>query len=159
MKNIKLLTFDDLDLVNSFINNNINDFSTFIDLGWSLKNIKQQFLKNNNFSLIYFYQNKVSGLLIGEKIEANSNEYELELHIIFVSRNIRRKNIGTEMLNFIEKNKRSLNISKIFLEVSDKNSEAIKFYKKNNFVLFNFRHNYYREKNNMHNAICYLKNI
>lgn len=159
MKNIKLLTFDDLDLVNSFINNNINDFSTFIDLGWSLKNIKQQFLKNNNFSLIYFYQNKVSGLLIGEKIEANSNKYELELHIIFVSRNIRRKNIGTEMLNFIEKNKRSLNISKIFLEVSDKNSEAIKFYKKNNFVLFNFRHNYYREKNNMHNAICYLKNI
>ena len=116
-------------------------------------------MKNNNFSLIYFHQNKVSGLLIGEKIEANSNEYELELHIIFVSRNIRRKNIGTEMLKFIEKNKRSLNISKIFLEVSDKNSEAIKFYKKNNFVLFNFRHNYYREKNNMHNAICYLKNI
>ena len=103
-------------------------------------------MKNNNFSLIYFHQNKVSGLLIGEKIEANSNEYELELHIIFVSRNIRRKNIGTEMLSFIEKNKRSLNISKIFLEVSDKNSEAIKFYKKNNFVLFNFRHNYYREK-------------
>ena len=63
------------------------------------------------------------------------------------------------MLSFIEKNKRSLNISKIFLEVSDKNSEAIKFYKKNNFVFFNFRHNYYREKNNMHNAICYLKNI
>ena len=159
MKNIKLLTFDDLDLVNSFINNNMNDFSTFINLGWSLENIKEHFLKNNNFSLIYFHQKKVCGLLIGEIIEANSNEYQLEIHIIFVSRNIRRKNIGSEMLSFIEKNKSVINISKIFLEVSDKNSEAIKFYKKNNFVLFNFRHNYYREKNNMHDAICYLKNI
>ena len=159
MKNIKLLTSDDLDLVNSFINNNINDFNTFIELGWSLKNIKEHFLKKNNISLIYLHQNKVCGLLIGEKIQAISNEFELEIHIIFVSKNIRRKNIGTKMLSFIEKNKRLLNIYKIFLEVSENNSEAIKFYKKNNFVLFNFRHNYYREKNNKHDAICYLKNI
>ena len=66
-------------------------------------------------------------------------------------------NIGTELLNFINKQKIQLNIKKIFLEVSELNQNAINFYKKNGFVLFKIRHNYYREKNLYISAKCYYK--
>ena len=96
--------------------------------------------------------------MIGEKI-VNEKNFDLEMHLIFISKKNRRQNIASSILDFIEINKNLLNISKIYLEVSENNLGAIAFYEKNNFVFLKFRHNYYNYKNKIINAKCYTKKI
>jgi len=144
-----------LSIIN-FIDGNINEFDYFKKIGWNIKNLDSQFSKDNNYSLGYFEDNNLVGVLIGDKIK-NDKEYDLELHILFVSKNQRRKKIATKLLNYIETN--NVNFSKIFIEVAEDNVEAINFYQKNNFVFLNFRPNYYRyNKKNIH-AKCLIKKI
>tara|TARA_B100001564_G_C20106713_1_gene431770 strand:- start:41 stop:517 length:477 start_codon:yes stop_codon:yes gene_type:complete len=158
LKIIKQIWLKDLSLVNKFIINQKKEFDKFTKLGWSNINIKNQFKKKNNFSIGYFYKNKMIGILLGDKIENNNNNFHLDIHIIFVSKNDRRGKVGTSILKFIETNKKLNNISKIYLEVSENNIDAIKFYEKNNFLFFKTRHNYYNNSKNI-NAKCYSKII
>ncbi len=158
MKIIKNISSKDLLSVINFINCEIKDFNKFSKLGWNYKNIENHFKKNNNFSIGYFDRNKIYGILIGEKIK-QSTKFDLEVHIMFVNKNIRRNNVGSNMLNYVESNKKFNNISKIYLEVSEDNTYAIKFYEKNNFVFLNFRHNYYKYNGKIVNAKCYSKII
>jgi len=55
------------------------------------------------------------------------------LHILFVLKDQRRKQIATKLLNYIEKN--VINLSKIFIEVAEDNVNAISFYKKKNSTI------------------------
>ena len=158
MNTIKYLNFYDLPEINLFISKEKNEFSEFVNLGWKNNSIESHFNKNNNFSIGYFYKNKICAILIGEKIDNNLN-YDLDVHIMLVAKDKRRNNIGSDMINFIENNKKHTNISKIYLEVSENNSKAIKFYQKNNFVFFKIRHNYYKGNIKKINAICYFKKI
>jgi len=156
LKNIKYLNLEDLQLVNLFISEEINDFEEFTKLGWSKTNLEGHLGKSNNLSIGYLEQNKICAILLGEKI-INISNYDLEVHIMFVSRKNRRKRIGSKILKFLETDKDLTKISKVYLEVSEVNIPAIKFYEKNNFVFFKFRHNYYNNKSI--NAKCYLKKI
>ena len=158
MKNIKTISILDLNKIKSFIFDNIDDFKYFLNIGWTQKNIENHLRKKNNFSLAYFSKNNIDGIVFGEKIK-NDNGYDLEIHIIFVTTKKRRNKVATNILNFIVAGKNSTKISKIYLEVSENNAEAIKFYEKNNFVFYKFRHNYYRYNNKIINAKCYLKLI
>ena len=158
MNNIKQLKANELHLIESFISDNLEDYKFFYTLGWNKTGIQRHFKKNNNFSLGYFYKNNLCGLLIGEKIR-DKNSFDLEIHIIFVSKCSRRKKIGSDILKFIENNKEQTKVSKIYLEVSEYNFDAIKFYEKNNFVFLNFRHNYYNVNKKNVNAKCYYKKI
>ncbi len=158
MINIKNLEVNDLMLISEFMYDNEKNFNKFSKIGWTYKNIEKHFYKSNNYSIGCFINNKICGILIGEKIE-NQINFDLDIHIIFVSNNYRRKKIGSKIMNFIESNNNFTKISKIFLEVSEKNSEAIKFYEKNNFVFLKFRHNYYKDKEKYIKAKCYFKNI
>ena len=156
MNRISLINKEHLISIISFINENSDEFNYFKKIGWNIKNIESQFSKDNNYSLGYFQDNNLVGVLIGDTIK-NDKEYDLELHILFVSKDERRKKIATKLLNYIEKN--NLNFSKIFIEVAEDNVEAINFYQKNNFVFLNFRHNYYRYNDKNINAKCFIKNI
>jgi len=138
------------------MNDNSDEFNYFKNIGWNIQNIASQFSKDNNYSLGYFEDNNLVGVLIGDTIK-NDKEYDLELHILFVSKDERRKKIATKLLNYIETN--NLNFSKIFIEVAEDNVEAINFYQKNNFVFLNFRHNYYRYNDKNIHAKCFIKNI
>ena len=158
MNNIKKLCYDDLELLKDFVLKENNDFKHFYEIGWNLNNIENHFKKKNNLSFGYFYRNILCGILIGEKIPHEIN-LELEIHIIFIAKKYRRTNFGSRILNYIEKNKNFVNISKIYLEVSEKNIQAIRFYEKNNFVFFKIRHNYYNNKNRLYNAKCYYKEL
>ena len=156
MNRISLINKEHLISIINFINDNSDEFNYFNKIGWNIKNIESQLIKDNNYSLGYFEDNNLVGVLIGDTIK-NDKEYDLELHILFVSKHQRRKKIATKLLNYIETN--NLNFSKIFIEVAEDNVEAINFYQKNNFVFLNFRHNYYRYNDKNIHAKCFIKNI
>tara|TARA_B100000575_G_C22971344_1_gene560753 strand:- start:105 stop:584 length:480 start_codon:yes stop_codon:yes gene_type:complete len=156
LKIIKKLNLKELPLVNKFLLEEIDEFSKFIKIGWNFENLKNHFEKENNFSLGYFSNNILCAVLIGEKI-SNSVNFDLEMHIMYVSKLNRGINIGSSIINFIHKNKKINRISKIYLEVSEKNLKAIKFYQKNNFVFLKIRHNYYKYNNKVINAKCFQK--
>ena len=156
MNRISLIKKEHLISIINFINENSYEFNYFKNIGWNIKNIESQFIKDNNYSLGYFQDNNLVGVLIGDTIK-NDKEYDLELHILFVSKDERRKKIATKLLNYIESN--NLNFSKIFIEVAEDNVAAINFYQKNNFVFLNFRHNYYRYNDKNIHAKCFIKNI
>ena len=156
MNRISLINKEHLLSIINFINDNSDEFNYFKNIGWNIKNIESQFIKDNNYSLGYFQDNNLVGVLIGDTIK-NDKEYDLELHILFVSKHQRRKKIATKLLNYIETN--NLNFSKIFIEVAEDNVEAINFYQKNNFVFLNFRHNYYRYNDKNIHAKCFIKKI
>ena len=156
MNRISLINKEHLLSIINFINDNNDEFNYFKNIGWNIKNIESQFSKDNNYSLGYFEDNNLVGVLIGDTIK-NDKVYDLELHILFVSKDERRKKIATKLLNYIETN--NLNFSKIFIEVAEDNVEAINLYQKNNFVFLNFRHNYYRYNNKIIHAKCFLKKI
>ena len=156
MNRISLINKENLLSIINFINDNSDEFNYFKNIGWNVKNIESQFSKDNNYSLGYFEDNNLVGVLIGDTIK-NDKVYDLELHILFVSKDERRKKIATKLLNYIETN--NLNFSKIFIEVAEDNVEAINFYQKNNFVFLNFRHNYYRYNDKNIHAKCFIKNI
>ena len=156
MNRIHLINKDQLFLINNFIDENTYEFNYFKKIGWNIKNIESQLSKVNNYSLGYYKANNLVGLLIGDKIK-NHGDYDLELHILFVSKDLRRKKIATKLLNYVETN--MITFSNIFIEVAEDNAGAISFYKKNNFVFLNFRHNYYRYNDRNVHAKCFIKKI
>ena len=156
MKTIIKLNSKNLETLYNFLIEEKSTFSKFLNIGWSQENFKNHFEKENNFSIGYLYQNKLFGVLIGEIIPTNES-FELEVYIILVSKDLRRKKIGTNLIRYIESNRQLLDISKIYLEVAENNLSAIKFYEKNNFVFSKFRHNYYKYNNKKINAMCYFK--
>ena len=156
MNSISQLNKEELSSIIKFIDENSDEYSYFKKIGWNLKNIESQFNKVNNYSLGYFKANNLVGLLIGDKIK-NNKDYDLELHILFVSKDQRRKQIATKLLNYVEAN--IIKFSQIFIEVAEDNVDAISFYKKNNFVFLNLRHNYYRYNDKNINAKCFIKKI
>ncbi len=135
MNRINLINKEHLISIINFINDNSDEFNYFKNIGWNIKNITSQFSKDNNYSLGYFEDNNLVGVLIGDTIK-NDKVYDLELHILFVSKDERRKKIATKLLNYIETN--NLNFSKIFIEVAEDNVEAINFYQKKQLCLFKF---------------------
>ena len=156
MNRISLINKEQLLSIIKFVDDNNDEFNYFNQIGWNIKNIESQFSKNNNYSLGYYEGNKLGGVLIGDKVK-NDKEYDLELHILFITKDLRRKKIATKLLNYIETN--NVNFSKIFIEVAENNTDAISFYQKNNFVFLNFRHNYYRYNDKNINAKCFIKKI
>ena len=156
MNRISLINKEHLISIISFINENSDEFNYFKKIGWNIKNIESQFSKDNNYSLGYFQDNNLVGVLIGDTIK-NDKEYDLELHILFVSKDQRRKKVATKLLNYIEKN--NINFTKIFIEVAEDNIDAINFYQRKNFVFLNFRHNYYRYNDKNIHAKCYIKKL
>ena len=156
MNRISLINKEQLSSIIKFIDDNSNEFNYFKMKGWNIKNIESQFSKNNNYSIGYYDADDLAGVLIGDTIK-NDNAYDLELHILFVSKDLRRKKIATKLLNYIETN--DVNFSKIFIEVAEDNVGAISFYQKNNFVFLNFRHNYYRYNDKNIHAKSFIKKI
>ena len=156
MNRILLINKEELSTIIKFMDDNKDEFDYFKKIGWNIKNIESQLCKDNNYSLGYYKDNNLVGVLIGEKIN-NDKDSDLELHILFVLKDQRRKQIATKLLNYIEKN--VINLSKIFIEVAEDNVDAISFYQKNDFVFFNFRHNYYRYNDKNIHAKCFIKKI
>ena len=112
----------------------IKELGKLINSNFDKVNNIEELIKDNK--IIGYYDNDILvGFLIYEQL------YEIiDLLYIVVEPIYRKKNIGTELINYLIQNKK---FEKIMLEVRCDNSSAIKLYKKFNFKIINIREKYY----------------
>lgn len=114
------------------------------------------FIKDNYHVLLLalikhpqFLFKKMAGLLKKIINKSKSSKVEMRLLSIAVSKSSKEKGIGTALIEYLEENLRKNEIYSYGLSVKKSNSNAIKFYDKNNFKIES------EEKN----ALYYLKNL
>ena len=130
------------------------DFEEFLSLGWSEDQIVNQINKNTNLSFGAFYNDTLVSFILGDLFNIEKiSEYEILL--LYVSKHFRKKGLGTQLLNRIEKNNSTL--KKIYLEVSKNNYEGLSFYKKMKFKNIYTRKNYFFKQNNKIDAVVMNK--
>ena len=155
MIKIRKLEQKDKKFFNALINSENSYYEEFLSIGWSLKQINNQFKKSTNLAYGIFYRELLISFIFGDLINIEKiSEYEILL--IYVSKNFRKKGLGTRLLKKIEENNSSL--KKIYLEVSEKNLHGILFYKKMGFNIVSTRKNYFLIRNKNTNALVMLKN-
>ena len=155
MKTFRKLSKDDNKILSKLISTEGFNYAEFLNIGWSANQINEQLNKTTNFSYGIIYNNSLISFILGDLFNIEKiSEYEILL--IYVSKNFRNQGLGTELLKKIEENIRCL--KKIYLEVAKNNTEAVSFYKKMNFKIFNSRKNYYLIENKKIEALLMSKN-
>lgn len=103
------------------------------------RGIVEYLIMLSDFFIVACIENKIVGYICGEV----RGDYG---HIITlaVKREYRRIGIGTELVNKFIDFLKHRNIKKIYLEVSEKNNIAIKFYLKNGFYIKGKIKRYYK---------------
>ena len=148
------LTKNDEIFFKNFIFNEGKNYDDYLSMGWSKNQIMNQINKKTNLSFGAFYKETLISFILGDLLNIEKiSEYEILL--IYVSKNFRKKGLGTELLNKIEKN--NTRLKKIYLEVSKNNSEGISFYNKNKFIKTYTRKNYFFINNKYIDALVMAK--
>ena len=108
---------------------------------------------SNPFSrkLVALYEEKIVGFLNGEIILDEGN-----ILMISVKKEFQNKGVGRKLMNRFEKLAKKEGVKAIYLEVSEKNINAIDFYKKLGFIPVGQRKNYYK---NGENALLLKKEV
>ena len=70
---------------------------------------------------------------------------EAQINFFAINHKYRKKGFGTYLMNYLINECKKLNINKLFLEVSNTNFIAEKFYNRFNFSTVGIRRNYYRD--------------
>ena len=154
MINYRKLKKEDENFFTNLISNEGKNYDDFLSLGWSKNQIINQINKKTNLSFGVFYNKTLVSFILGDLFNIEKiSEYEILL--IYVSKNFRKKGIGTELLNKIEKN--NTRLKKIYLEVSKNNSEGILFYTKMKFIGMHTRKNYFFIKDKHIDALAIVK--
>ena len=154
MINYRQLNKDDDNFIKNLIYNEGKNYHDFLDMGWSDNQIINQINKKTNLSFGAFYNETLVSFILGDLfIIEKKSEYEILL--IYVCKDFRKKGLGTELLNKIEKN--NTRLKKIYLEVSKNNSMGISFYKKMKFIDMYTRKNYFLIKNQKIDALVMVK--
>lgn len=128
---IRELTLDDhfelFELVNNIFEGKRNIFQ-----------IKNSFLNERNNCFGYFLNNKLIGFINFIYLFE-----EADLDLIGVEEKYRKMGIGKKLVEKMFISLRVKNVKRIFLEVYEKNYNAIKLYENNGFFKINFRKDYY----------------
>ena len=156
MIQIRKLEQKDETFLNVLINSENSHYQEFLNMGWSLKQINNQFKKSTNLAYGIFYKELLISFILGDLINIEKI-LEYEILLIYVSKNFRKKGLGTKLLKKIEEN--NSNLKKIYLEVSEKNLQGILFYKKMGFKIVSTRKNYFLIRNKNINALVMIKNF
>ena len=129
---IEEMNLKDLDLISNQLESEYDDF-------WNYNMFKSE-LENKNSKLIVAKENSsilgFAGIWFVIDVAHITN--------IVVKKDLRKKGIGTALLNEIIKQCKEKNINEITLEVNEKNIAAINLYKKNGFENVGLRKKYYR---------------
>ena len=154
MINYRQLTKDDDNFFKKLISNEGKNYDEFLGMGWSKNQIINQINKKTNLSFGAFYNESLISFIIGDLFNIEKiSEYEILL--LYVCTHFRKKGLGTELLNKIEKS--NTHLKKIYLEVSKNNSVGISFYSKMKFITTHTRKNYFFIKNENIDALAMVK--
>ena len=132
MISIKHINEKDIDLCYELDSNTISL--------WSKKQWTNEFKKED----IKVFGILLSNLLIGICVFHVVLD-EAQINFFAINHKYRKKGFGTYLMNFLIKECEQLNISKLFLEVSNNNFIAEKFYSRFNFSTVGIRRNYYKD--------------
>ena len=154
MINYRQLTKNDDNFFKKLISNEGKNYDEFLGMGWSKNQIINQINKKTNLSFGAFYNESLISFIIGDLFNIEKiSEYEILL--LYVCTHFRKKGLGTELLNKIEKS--NTHLKKIYLEVSKNNSVGISFYSKMKFITTHTRKNYFFIKNENIDALAMVK--
>ena len=132
MISIKEINESDIDLCYELDSNTISL--------WSRNKWGNEFKKKGNVVLGLVFANLVIGVCVFQIVLD-----EAQINYFVVDHKFRKKGFGTYLMNYLIKECEQLNISKLFLEVSNNNFIAEKFYSRFNFSTVGIRRNYYKD--------------
>ncbi len=114
---------------------------------WTKESINNFLVSKNNSLWVQRNHNEITGIALW-----SFNPDQIELIYIFTHKNHRRQHIALDLflnsLSEITKLSVSPQPLKVFLEVSELNHKAIKFYEKIGFKVSRIRKNYYSDRSN-----------
>ena len=107
---------------------------------WSKKQWANEFKKEGVTVLGVLLFNLVVGICVFHVVLD-----EAQINFFAVNHKYRKKGFGTYLMSFLIKECKKLNINKLFLEVSNTNFAADKFYSRFDFSTVGIRRNYYKD--------------
>ena len=135
MISIKHINEKDIDLCYELDSNTISL--------WSKKQWSQEFKKEGIRVLGLFISNLVIGVCVFHVVLD-----EAQINFFAVNQKYRKKGFGSYFMRYLIKQCENLNIKKLFLEVSQSNVTAEKFYNQFDFSTVGIRRNYYKDGSN-----------
>ena len=132
MISIKQINDEDIELCYELDSNSISL--------WSKKQWANEFKKEG----IKVFGLLLANLLIGVCVFHVVLD-EAQVNFFVINKKFRKKGYGTFLMKYLIKQCEKLNINKLFLEVSESNSIAEKFYSRFDFFTVGIRKNYYRD--------------
>ena len=107
---------------------------------WSKKQWANEFKKEG----IKVFGLLLSNLLIGICVFQVVFD-EAQINFFVINQKFREKGFGSFLMSYLIKRCKKLNINKLFLEVSQNNVKAEKFYSRFDFYTVGIRRNYYKD--------------
>ncbi|MHC5202382.1 GNAT family N-acetyltransferase [Myroides sp. LJL119] len=94
------------------------------------------------------YLANIQGKDVGVCCVRMHNQYQVEIMNIAVDTQFQGREIGRELIQYVKKIARANKIRQILVGTNDNGDKQIKFYRKNGFVDFYTRVNYFKENYN-----------
>ena len=110
---------------------------------WSKKQWTNEFRKKDIKIFGLLHANSVIGICVFQIIKD-----EAQINYFVINQKFREKGFGSYLMSFMIKHCERLNVNKLFLEVSQTNVKAEKFYANFDFFTIGIRRNYYRDGSN-----------
>ena len=132
MISIKQINENDIDLCYELDSNTISL--------WSKKQWANEFKKEGTKVLGLLLANSIIGVCVFQEVLD-----EAQINYFVVNKKFRKKGYGSQLMSYLIKRCEKSNIDKLFLEVSNKNITAKKFYSHFGFYTVGIRRNYYKD--------------
>ena len=110
---------------------------------WSKKQWTNELRKKDIKVLGLLHANLVIGICVFQVILD-----EVQINYFVINQKFRKKGFGSYLMRYLIKHCEKLNVNKLFLEVSQTNIKAEKFYASFDFFTVGIRRNYYRDGSN-----------
>ncbi len=110
---------------------------------WSKKQWSSEFKKEGTKVFGLLISNFVIGICVFQVVLD-----EAQIHYFVVKEKFRKKGFGSFLMKYLIEQCEKLNINKLFLEVSQRNVKAEKFYNRFDFSTVAIRNNYYKDGSN-----------
>tara|TARA_B100000886_G_scaffold159783_1_gene108896 strand:- start:151 stop:591 length:441 start_codon:yes stop_codon:yes gene_type:complete len=107
---------------------------------WTKKQWANEFKKEGIKVFGILFSNLVIGICVFHVVLD-----EAQINFFAIKQKYRKKGFGTFLMSYLIKECEKLNINKIFLEVSNTNFTAEKFYNRFDFSTVGIRRNYYKD--------------